>query len=167
MTLHEATMLRAFSSWATNRILDAVAQLRDEQYRRDMKASHGSIHGTLAHMVGAEKIWLERWTGKPNLVFMKAEEVPTLRDIKARWEQVGYDTAKFFGSMTDKKMQETFTMTTASGERFTHTYAQALLHLVDHSTYHRGQVITMMRQMGVVPPTTGMIVFFRETSKLG
>jgi uncharacterized damage-inducible protein DinB len=166
MTLHEATMLRAFSSWATNRILDAVTQLSDEQFRRDMKASHGSIYRTLAHMVGAEKIWLERWTGKPNPVFMKPEEVPSLRDIKARWEQVGYDTAKFFGSMTDKKLQDTFTMATASGEQHTHTFAQALLHVVDHSTYHRGQIITMLRQMGITPPTTGMIVFFRETAKL-
>ncbi len=167
MTLHEATMLRAFNSWATNRILEALAGLTDEQYRRDMKASHGNIHNTLAHIAGAEKIWLERWTGKPNPAFLKPEEVPSLHDVRTLWENVGYATAGFFGSMTDRKLQETFTMTTSSGERHTHTIAQALLHLVDHSTYHRGQIITMMRQMGITPPTTSMIVFFRETAKLG
>jgi uncharacterized damage-inducible protein DinB len=90
-------------------------------------------------------------------------EVPTVADVRRLWEQTGFATAKFLGSMTDRKLQETFTMSTSTGEKFAHTFAQAFQHVVDHSTYHRGQVVTLMRQMGHTPPNTGMIAFVRET----
>jgi uncharacterized damage-inducible protein DinB len=166
MTLQEAKLLHAFNAWADNRIFEAVALLPDEQYMRDMKSSHGSIHGTLAHMVAAQKIWLSRWLGEPNLKLMTVAELPTLKVIRTTWEKVGFEMAKFLGTMTDRKLQETFSMKTSTGETFTHTYGQAFQHLVDHSSYHRGQVITLMRQLGVRPPGTGMIMFFRETGKL-
>ncbi len=163
MTLQETRMLVAYSSWATNRIFGAVEPLPPGDAVRDMKSSHASIHGTLTHMVGAEKMWLSRMTGTPDKAFLRPPDVPTVADVKAAWEQTGFAMAKFLGTLTDKKLQETFTMTTSSGEKFTHTIAQAIQHMVDHSTYHRGQVVTLVRQMGHTPPNTGMILFFRET----
>jgi len=94
-------------------------------------------------------------------------EAPTLESLRTAWEKVGYETARFLGTLTDKKLQETFTVTTAKGDSFTHIFWQALQHVVDHSTYHRGQVVTMLRQLGRVPPSTGLIAFYRETAKLG
>lgn len=166
MTLQEAKLLHAFNAWADNRIFEAVALLTEEQYMRDMKSSHGSIHGTLTHLVAAEKIWLSRWVGAPDQKLMNVAEVPTLSALQAVWEKTGFEMAKFLGTMTDKRLQESFSMKTSNGETFTHVYAQAIQHLVDHSTYHRGQVITLLRQLGVKPPGTGLITFFRETAKL-
>lgn len=165
MTLQEVKLLHAFNSWANNRIFDAVAKLTAEQYVRDMKASHGSIHGTLTHMVAAEQIWLSRWLGKPEPVRLNPVDVSTLQVLRSTWETSGYEMAKFLGTMTDKKLLETFTVKSPKGNTYTHTHWQAFQHMVDHSTYHRGQVITMMRQLGVVPPTTGLITFYRETAK--
>jgi uncharacterized damage-inducible protein DinB len=164
MTLQEIKMLNAYSAWATNKIFEAVEGLPAEETTRDMKASHGSIHGTLTHLVGAEKIWLSRMTGTPDKSMLKPSDVPTLADVKSMWEQTGFAAAKFLGTMNDRKLQETFTMSTSTGEKFTHVYAQAIQHVVDHSTYHRGQVITLMRQLGHTPPNTGMIRFLRETA---
>jgi uncharacterized damage-inducible protein DinB len=166
MTLQEMKLLHAYNSWASNRIFDAVAQLTREQYMQDMKASHRNIHGTLTHMVGAEKIWLSRWTGSPDAKLITPEEVPSLPELKALWEKVGFEMAEFLGTMTDKKLAGTFTMTTSKGGPFTHVYWQAIQHVVDHSTYHRGQVVVMMRQLGVKPPGTGLITFYREAGKL-
>ena len=87
--------------------------------------------------------------------------------MKNIWVAVGFETAKFLGTMTDRKLQDAFTMKTSKGETFTHLYWQAFQHMVDHSSYHRGQVVTMMRQQGVTPPITGLINFYRETAKLG
>ena len=165
MTLKEITLLHAYSSWASNRIFDAVAALPADQYMQDMKSSHGGIHGTLTHMVAAEKIWLSRWVGKPDARLMGTDAAPSLSDVKAVWEKVGYETALFLGTMTDKKLQETFPMTTSKGETFNHVYWQAIQHVVDHSSYHRGQIVTMMRQLGVKPPGTGLIGFYREAGK--
>lgn len=167
MTLQQTRMLHAFNSWATNRIFEAVAQLPEEDYVRDMKSSHGSIHATLLHLVGAEKIWLSRWMGTPEASLHAGVQAETLESLRTAWEKVGYETARFLGTMTDTKLQGTFTMTTSRGDTFSHTYWQAFQHVVDHSTYHRGQVVTMLRQLGRVPPATGLISFYRETSKLG
>ncbi len=165
MTLNEIKLLHAFNSWADNRIFEGVAQLTPEQYQQDMKSSHGSIHGTLTHIVGAEKIWLSRWVGKPDATLLSPHDVESLHDVKEIWQRVGYETAKFLSAMTDRKLQETFTYTTTKGEQYTTIFWQAFQHLVDHSSYHRGQVITLMRQLGVKPPVTGMIAFFRELNK--
>jgi len=165
MTLQEAKLLHAFTAWADNRIFEVVARIPEAEYMRDMKSSHGSIHGTLAHIVAAQKIWLSRWRNEADQKLMTVDEVPSLKELKAVADTVGFEMAKFLGTMTDKKLQESFSMRTSKGDTFTHTYAQAFHHLVDHSTYHRGQVITMLRQLGVKPPSTGMIMFFRETAK--
>jgi uncharacterized damage-inducible protein DinB len=164
MTLQEIKMLNAYNAWATNKIFEALEGLPPEETTRDMKSSHKSIHGTLTHLVGAEKIWLSRMTGTPDNAMLQTAEVPTIRDVKSMWEQTGFAAAKFLGGMTDRKLQETFTMSTSTGEKFTHVIAQAIQHVVDHSTYHRGQVITLMRQLGHTPPNTGMIRFLRETA---
>jgi len=166
MTLQDIKLLNAFNAWASNRIFDAVGTMPVEAVMRDMKSSHVSIHGTLLHLVAAERTWLGRWTGTKDVPQLTAAEAPTPADITRLWEKTGYDMARFLGAMTDRKLQESFTMTTSTGQTFTHAYGQAIQHVVDHSSYHRGQVITLMRQQGHTPPTTGMIAFFRETSKL-
>jgi uncharacterized damage-inducible protein DinB len=166
MTLHEIKLLHAFNAWANNRIFEALENLPPAEFTRDLKSSHGSIHGTLAHMVAAEKIWLSRFAGTPDKDLMPASAMPALADVKAAWESTGYAMAKFLGSMTDRKLQETFTTTYASGKTYTYIYWQAFQHVVDHSSYHRGQIITLMRQLGHTPPSTGLIGFYRETVKI-
>jgi uncharacterized damage-inducible protein DinB len=161
----ELKLLHAFNAWASNRVFDAVGRMPEADVTRDMKTSHGSIHATLVHMVGAEKMWLSRWLGTPDPSFLTPREVPSIADLRAAWERVGFETAKFIGTMNDRKLQATFTMTTAKGESFVHTYSQAFQHVVDHGTYHRGQVVAMMRQLGVVPPSTGLNMFYRETTR--
>jgi uncharacterized damage-inducible protein DinB len=165
MTLSELKLLHAYNSWADNRIFEALAQLPPEQYIQDMKGSHGGIHATLVHLVGAEKIWLERFQGTTQ-PFLSENPPGSLAGLKEIWEKVGYETAKWIGGMTDKKLQETFTMKTLKGETFTHVFWQAFQHIVNHSTYHRGQIVTMLRQLGAKPPTTDLILFYRETAKV-
>ena len=167
MTQQEMKLLFAYTAWALNRIFEAVAALPAEQLMKDMQSSHQSIHGTLVHIVASEKLWLERWNGNPSPAYMKAEEAPTLEKLREVWNAVGFGIAEFVAGMTDRKLQEVFEMKTSDGQPHKHLYWQTMLHLVDHCTFHRGQVIAMMRQQGVKPPPTGMIGFFRETAKLG
>jgi uncharacterized damage-inducible protein DinB len=167
MTLHEAKLLLAFNSWATQKIFDAVASLPVEQVRQDMKASHRSIHGTLAHLVASEELWCSRLRGIPGSSGTNPTEAPDIADLKKRWETAGFATARWLGTLSDRKLQEPFSFTTMQGATLTHTFAQAIQHLVDHGTYHRGQVVVLLRQLGVKPPSTGMMGFFRETAKLG
>jgi len=161
MNLQEIKTLHAFNAWASHRIFEATAALTPDQFTKDMKSSHGSIHGTLVHMVSAEKVWLGRWQGRAE-PFLKTTDVPTHGALVELWEKTGFEIAKFLGTLTDKKLQDTFIMKTMKGETFEHVLWHAMQHVVDHSTYHRGQVITMLRQLGITPPSTGLIVFYRE-----
>jgi uncharacterized damage-inducible protein DinB len=165
MTLQDIKLLHAYNSWADNCMFDVLVTLPADQYTQDMKSSHGGIHGTMTHIVGAEKIWLSRWIGKPDTM-LKASEVGSVAELHSIWEKVGYDMAGFLGTMTDKKLQETFTLTTSKGATFTHVYWQAIQHMVNHSSYHRGQITTMLRQLHADPPSTDLIKFYRETGKL-
>jgi len=165
MTLQEIKLFVAYSAWATHKMFDAVAQMSETGLYKDMNSSHKSIHGTLLHMVSAERTWLARFRGEQDPLRLGADEAPTLAAAKSVWEKIGYEMAKFVGTMTDKKLQETFKVASPEGQVFTHQYGQVVVHVVDHSTFHRGQVITLMRQLGVVPPATGLIVFYRETQK--
>jgi uncharacterized damage-inducible protein DinB len=164
VTFQEAKTLHAYNAWATNRIFNIIQELPPEQYMKDMKSSHGGIHGTLVHMVGAEKVWVERFNANPQ-PFLKAEEILNAAALYTIWEKVGYETAKWLGLMTDKRLNETFTMKTLKGDTFTHIFWQAFQHLVNHSTYHRGQIVTMLRQFDVKPPSTDLIQFYREVRK--
>jgi uncharacterized damage-inducible protein DinB len=167
MTVQEFKLLFAFNAWASNRIFEALEAMPETDVFKDMKTSHGSIHNTMVHLVGAERIWLSRWMGDPSAAALRAGDVPTLRAVRDTWNTVGMDTAKFVAGLSDRKLSERFEMNTMKGEVLSQVYWHAMLHVIDHSTYHRAQVIAMMRQLGVVPPSTGMIGFFRETAKLG
>ena len=164
MTLQEMKTLTAYNAWATHRIIEALKSLPEEEISRDMKSSHKSIHGTLTHLVGAEKMWLSRLLGAQDKAMITPAEYPRLGDVRTLWEQTGFATAKFIGTLTDKKLQETFSFPTSTGETPAYRIMDALQHVVDHSTYHRGQVITLMRQLGHTPPNTGLIRFIRETA---
>ena len=64
MNLELLQNLYGYTNWANRRVLQAAANLADDDYRKTVSASWGSVHGTLAHMLGAEEIWLSRWQGK-------------------------------------------------------------------------------------------------------
>ena len=166
MTLNELKTLHAYNSWATNRTFETLDQLTDEQYSKDMRTSHGSIKGTMVHLVGAEKIWLERFNEAPQ-PFLGENPPETVAELRTIWEQTGHATAKWLGMMNDRKLAETFSMKSRKGDQLTPVFWQAFQHVTNHSTYHRGQVVAMLRQIGVAPKGTDMILFFMETGTRG
>jgi uncharacterized damage-inducible protein DinB len=165
MTLKDITELFEYNLWANNRLFEAAAQLPPEQYLQDYKSSHGGIHGTLTHIVAAQKIWVSRWKGAPEETLLQTKDVASLLDLISIWERVSSDTAGVLKSMTDERLQETITMTTTTGKQFTHTYQEMMQHLINHSSTHRGQVATMIRQLGIRPPTIDLIAYYRQKQK--
>ena len=150
-----------YNAWANELVFDAVAQLPDEQYLRDLKSSHGGIHGTLQHIVWAEHLWLNRWLAKPNPAVPQGKDLPTLAAVRARWDEVEAERGGWLAGMTDERLAATIIVKPTTGGAYEHTFAQMLRHVINHSSYHRGQVVTMMRQLGAAPPNTDLIRFYR------
>jgi len=155
-----------YNAWANRRMFDALAQLPAEQYMRDLKSSFGSIHGTLCHIVWAEQLWLNRWLGKPAPGTPQGRDLAALADARVRWEEIDAARAVFLDGFTEKRLSDEITIQPTSGGAHAHTFRQMFLHAVDHSSYHRGQIVTMLRQLDVKPPSTGMMGFFRERKNL-
>lgn len=162
MTVAEVCELFAYNAWANRRIFTALRALPSEAYVRDLKSSHGGLHGTLCHVVWAEQLWLNRWMGRPKPAVPQGKDLATLEAAAQRWEEIERERATFLGGFTDPRLDESVVVQPSTGGAFRHTFREMFRHAVDHSSYHRGQIVTMLRQVGVTPPTTGLIVFYRE-----
>jgi uncharacterized damage-inducible protein DinB len=160
MTANEIRELLGYHEWANNRLFDVIEKLTPEQYMRDVKSSHGSLHGTLVHLVGTEKVWLDRLRQKSNIVFLKPDDVHSFAELRSFWNAMREEWKQFIGSLTDDKLKETLTFTSSRGDVFSNTYSQMLQQFINHSTFHRGQVVTILRQLGATPVGTDMILFF-------
>lgn len=163
MHLNDIRTLYDFNYWAKKRIMEVVGTLSSEQYCKDMGSSHGGIRGTLVHTMGAEEIWLKRWKGETISSFAKEGDFPDLTSLTSRWAIVERDILHFCEALAgDEAIQKRFEYKDLRGNAYSSVLYEAMQHLVNHSTYHRGQVVTMLRQAGAKPVATDLIAYYRE-----
>jgi uncharacterized damage-inducible protein DinB len=164
MNAAEAQLLQAYNRWANGRLLDAAVDLGPEQLERDLSTSHGSVWGTLVHIVWAEWLWLGRWQRTrpaPETDPKLCRDLPTLR---SRWEAMEQAQRSFVEQLTDPALAERISYQNRRGETWVYPLGDMLRHVVNHSTYHRGQVMTLLRQLGATPRATDFLVFLDETT---
>src|SRR3989475_6735323 len=107
MTADETRELFGYNAWANRLLFDAAAALSDEVYQRDLKSSFGGIHGTLAHIVWAEQLWLCRWLGRANPAVAQGRDLETLAAGRGRWEGVEAERRGFLQGFPDTRVAET------------------------------------------------------------
>lgn len=151
-----------YNAWANRTIFDAAGSLPDAQYFRDLNGSYGGIHGTLAHVVWAEQLWLYRWLGRPNPAVPQGADLKSLAQVRSRWEAVEAERGAFMAGLTDSRLDETRLVKPSSGGEYVHSLRQMFRHFINHSSYHRGQIVTFMRQLGAKPPSTDLILYYRR-----
>ena len=154
--------LYEYDRWANARTLGAVEKLRDEQFRRDMSSSHRSIRDTLVHILSAERVWLARWKGGSPATHLDPSKFPSVAALGAAWEELERNMGVWLGSLTDERLQDMVSYATFGGQPQSQPLWQQMAHLANHSSYHRGQLATMLRQLGAEPVATDLILFFRE-----
>lgn len=162
MNVQDVRLLYDFDSWANRRVLDACQSLSDEQFTRDLGNSFRSVRDTLFHICGAEWIWLERWHGRAPNTIPSAADYPNLESVRRRWLEVERDLLDYVASLTPEDLQRVIHFKTLAGVTSQYPLWQCLQHVANHGTYHRGQITTMLRQLGAKPVSTDLIVFYRE-----
>lgn len=162
MTVAEIRALFEYNAWANERTLDACAVLTPEQFTQPNGSSFPSVRDTLAHVLGAEWVWFERWHGRfPS--FPRPEDIPSdLPGLRAQWEVNGRALVDFARTRTQDHLNTIHEIRTFDGTAYTHALWQMMQHLVNHGTYHRGQVATFLRQMGQKAAPTDLIRYYRE-----
>lgn len=167
MNLQDIKRLFDYTEWANDLAIAAAAQLPDEHLRRDVAISHSSILGTLVHMAGAEWIWLERWHGHSPA---KAEAWSTwstetcadLPTLKERWADVIDRRARFVSGLDEDRLAADLAYKLLSGDPSSLRLIDQMQHVVNHATMHRGQVVGMIRQLGIEPPSTDLLFYLRR-----
>lgn len=163
----EFKQLFAYNRWATERMLDAASALTAEQLTRDMGNSFPSVRDTLVHIMSAEWVWLSRWQGVSPTSMPEPWRQYDLDEVKREWAALADELRTFIGKLREPDLERTISYRNIAGEPFTTPLSQMLRHVVNHSSYHRGQITTMLRQLGAAAPATDLIVYYRTVPPPG
>lgn len=169
MTKDDIRLLYEYERWANSRVLRAVSALTSEQFTRDLGGSFRSVRDTLLHMIGGAWIWLSFWkepSDSPGFLtdlrtrrdaMFNPDAFPNLSAVQLKWAEVEKEQAEFVNSVTVQSLENLFPFR-ATQVSLTHL----MQHLVNHSTYHRGQLALMLRQLCAEPLATDFHLFLVE-----
>ena len=163
--LETIKLLYAYTKWADGRMFEAVSKLTPEQWAKDLGSSLKSTRDTVVHLVSAQWIWISRWKGETPKGMWAAADFPSQASILEKWEPLARDLAAFVGDQTEESVAKPLTYKNLKGESLTYPLGQLMLHTVNHSTYHRGQVTTLLRQLGAQPLSSDLVVYYAELAK--
>jgi uncharacterized damage-inducible protein DinB len=162
MNIEDVRTLYDYNAWANNRAVEACAAIAPEQFTRDLASSFNSLRDTLAHIYGAEWVWLERWHGRTPTGLPPSTDFPDFETTQRRLTDIDRNLVDYVASLNAGDLQRVHEIKTTAGALYSHPLWQMLQHLANHGTYHRGQVTTMLRQLGAKAVGTDMILFYRE-----
>ncbi|HTP43592.1 MAG TPA: DinB family protein [Candidatus Limnocylindrales bacterium] len=161
MNVDDFHLLYEYNSWANRRTLDACSTLTPEQFTRDLGSSFPSIRDTLAHVCEVEWLWLERWLGRSGSL-RPGSDFPTFDSLRRRWQEVESSLVGYVSALKPEDIQRVVEHKTTQGVPQAAPLWQMMQHLVNHGTYHRGQIAAMLRQLGSKATSTDLIFFYRE-----
>jgi uncharacterized damage-inducible protein DinB len=162
MTPEEMRTLYEFNAWANHRSLEVAAKLTNEQFTKPMGSSFGSVRDTLAHICGAEWIWLERFEGRSPASFPNASDYVDVAILRAKWAEQEGRLLAFVAALKQEDLNRLLEYKTMKFGVYSNPLWQAMQHVVNHGTYHRGQVTTLLRQLGAQPIPTDLMHYYRE-----
>jgi len=149
-----------YSAWASNQLLDATSQLSHEELTRDFGTADRSVSGTLAHVFGADRIWLARFEGAPGTRITDRDR--DLAVLQTEWPALQERWKQWARALTPESAAEVLSYQDLSGNPWTQPVWQLVLHVVNHGTHHRGQVAGFLRAMGETPPKLDLVHYCRE-----
>jgi len=165
VSLHSEDLqaLLDYHYWARDRVLDAVARLSSEELLRARGSSFSSIRDTLAHTYFAEWAWYSRWHGDSPTALPDSGRFSDLDTLRAAWNGLEQQMRAFLEPLSDEGLQRVIDYRMLNGAPASTPLWQMVQHVVNHATYHRGQVTTMLRQGGHQPAKSmDLIAFYRE-----
>ena len=151
-----------YTVWANHRVLRVAATISVDDFKRDLKSSHGGVRGTLTHMLWTEWVWLERWKGVAASQVIDESEFADLVQLRDRWAVVDEHRRAWFLALRPEAAGEIVHYRNTKGVAFEAPLWQLVQHQVNHSSYHRGQVITLARQLGARAVNTDLVAWDRE-----
>jgi uncharacterized damage-inducible protein DinB len=160
-----------YSGWANRRLLEACTSLTAEELNRELGVSHGSIIGTLHHIYRGERFWTEclRTHSLPPLAAIgepprssPPPPEPELGVLQQQWISVWPALRTWLDDLPDPELDRELTSHRPNGQEFRIPAWKLLLHVMNHSTLHRGQIVFMLRSMGKASPGADLFDYYRS-----
>ena len=168
MSPQEALTLLDYHYWARDRVLDAIDGLSVEQYTRDLGCSFKSVRDTLVHTYSAEWNWYSRWTGFSPTAMLDPIGLPDRDCVRLAWSEHEEKMRVFVAGLDQQGLDRSVEYKVMNGEATQSVFWHMLQHVVNHATYHRGQITTMLRQLGApAPEPQDLIRYYREKGGRG
>jgi len=180
MNLNDIGNLYAYNQWASDRMFAALEKITEEQFHQKIQSSFPSLQETVFHILGAEWIWLKRWQGaSPRAAVTQPtvssatwntlspapppmEQLATVGALQSVAGDIAAERSEFLAGLDEARLQAPLSYSDMSGKPFSQPLANLMQHVGNHGTYHRGQVATMLRQLGAQPPSLDLVYFYRE-----
>jgi uncharacterized damage-inducible protein DinB len=163
MQLADLRTLLDYHYWARDRVLEAAGRLTPEQFTRDLGSSFRSVRDTLAHMYSSEWAWYSRWQGHSPTAHLPAEQFPDVAALRQAWAEHETKMRQFVDALGEAGVGREFSFKLLNGQEASSLFWQMLQHVVNHASYHRGQVTTLLRQLGAEPPKSmDLIAYYRR-----
>lgn len=148
--------------WARDRVLDAAEKLSSDQLTRDLGSSFGSVRDTLVHTYSAEWIWCERWQGRSPASQIAADKFDSIAALRAAWAEHEVVLRAVVDRYANNDIAAVVVYQDTKGNDWHQAFWQMVQHVVNHASYHRGQVTTMLRQLQASPPASmDLIAYYR------
>lgn len=157
----------AYNVWANHRLSYHIVQMHPDTWMQQVPSSFSSLYKTILHLWDAESIWWQRMRQHQKLVIPSAAFDPSMKDACNGLMQQSMQWEKFIAQdLDDTALHTHLIYTNSRGEQFAQPVPEVLLHVFNHGTYHRGQLITMLHAMGEKNlPATDFIVYARRAEK--
>lgn len=136
--------------------------LPSEQLVKNLGGSFSSIHGTLVHLYQADCIWFDRLNGVPTGPRDAYDAPGCTYDLKNAWSEILAKMVVWAENLTEDDWSRELSYRTLAGVEFETPLWQMVLHIVNHGTYHRGQLSHMLRQLALKPVNLDLIGFYRK-----
>jgi uncharacterized damage-inducible protein DinB len=162
MTPEEMSQFYDYNAWANHRSMQAASALTPEQFTKPLGSSFSSVRDTLAHIYGGEWVWLERFEGHTPSSMPDNSQFADIESLRAHWAPLETRLLTFVRGLSQEDLNRVMEYKTFKFGVYQNPMCQSLQHLVNHGTYHRGQVTTMLRQHGAQPILTDLMHFYRE-----
>lgn len=165
MNVDDVKKLIAYDEWANRKMVGAIGKLDRDQFTRRIESSFSSIRDTLAHIIAAEWVYLRRWKGESPTALPAWAADATLESLLSNLREIERERADFIAGLTDELLAKQITYRNFRGQEWTYLLSDMFMHVVNHSTYHRGQLTTMIRQVGGAPSATDLLLMRDEEAR--
>jgi uncharacterized damage-inducible protein DinB len=151
-----------YHHWAGDRVFDVVAELPAADLDKKWGGSFGTGRALLRHVVGVERLWYERWNGNSPKGVPEFSPAFAGSDFRAEWKKSQADQKRFLDGLSSDRLSSDLSYVNMKGEHWTYPLAELLTHLVNHGTYHRGQITHLLRDLGQTAPSTDYLLFAED-----